>query len=89
MSEYEYDWEDIIMKIKQFLRVEDMELLVIVGNKADLISEIGNVIDQDELNQFDNGGKFKYIETSAKTGENVEEAFIHLTHNIIKILNSA
>jgi GTPase SAR1 family protein len=53
---------------------------VIVGNKSDLIHENGEVIDRTKAEKFAEKEDFIYIETSAKTGENVEKAFMELTH---------
>ena len=63
--------------------------VVIIGNKSDIISDIGEVIDQNELDQYNNYANCEYIETSAKTGDNVANAFVHLTQDIIKALNTA
>ncbi|MFX1573742.1 MAG: Rab family GTPase [Promethearchaeota archaeon] len=56
---------------------------VIIGNKTDLIPEIGQIIDRDEVEKYVKNKECLYIETSAKTGENVEKAFFDLTHLII------
>ena len=51
---------------------------------ADLIPEIGEVIDRNILELFVKEEKCIYIETSAKTGQNVEEAFTKLTKKMVK-----
>ncbi len=57
---------------------------VIIGNKSDLIPEIGQIIDRSEVEEYAKDQGCFYIETSAKTGENVENAFLELTNNMIK-----
>ncbi|MFX0155382.1 MAG: Rab family GTPase [Candidatus Hodarchaeota archaeon] len=52
---------------------------IIIGNKVDLIEEIGRSIDVDIVKEYAENKDSIYIETSAKTGENVEEAFKELT----------
>ena len=55
---------------------------IIVGNKIDLPPERRKV-SQEVLTKYSNDKKIQGIETSAKSGENVEEAFLMLTKLII------
>jgi len=57
---------------------------VLVGNKVDLIEDVGEVIDREEAKRFGESENSIYIETSAKTGVHVEMAFGELTRRIIK-----
>ena len=57
---------------------------VIIGNKSDLIPEIGQIRDRNEVEKYAKNEGCLYIETSAKTGENVEKAFLELTNHMIK-----
>ena len=56
---------------------------VLIGNKLDLMEDVGVVIDRDEARKFAESEGSIYIETSAKTGEKVDEAFTELTRRII------
>ncbi|MFX0106419.1 MAG: Rab family GTPase [Candidatus Hodarchaeota archaeon] len=79
--------KDWISNLRQ--TIEKNVPIIIIGNKTDLISELGQVIDQNEVNQFaEKVGAF-LIKTSAKTGENVEEAFVKLTQKIIKNISNS
>ena len=56
--------------------------LLLIGNKSDLIDELGATIDSAEINKFAEDKRSHYIETSAKTGINVEEAFLELARDV-------
>ena len=64
--------------------IEDDIPILIIGNKLDLIAEVGEVTDRTEAQQFAETEKAMLIETSAKAGDNVEKAFVELTRKIIK-----
>ncbi|MFX1555572.1 MAG: Rab family GTPase [Promethearchaeota archaeon] len=57
---------------------------IIIGNKSDLIPEIGQIIDQNEINFYAKKEGCLYFTTSAKTGDNVEKAFLELTNHMVK-----
>ncbi|MHA2203759.1 MAG: Rab family GTPase [Candidatus Hodarchaeales archaeon] len=61
--------------------------VVIVGNKIDLRDEIPNCTKT--INGFVKAKSLnaEFIETSAKTGENIDDAFTKLAHQIIKRTN--
>jgi small GTP-binding protein len=67
-----------------FLILERKIPIVILGNKSDLLPEIGESLDQNEIIKFIEEFDHTYFETSAKTGENVQEAFVHLARIIVK-----
>ena len=56
---------------------------IIVGNKVDLLPETGSVVDSDKVTEFADSNFSIYIQTSAKTGEKVEDAFLELTKRMI------
>ncbi len=56
---------------------------VLIGNKADLLEDVGDVVDRDEARAFAENEDSIYIETSARTGDNVEWVFKELTRRII------
>lgn len=51
---------------------------ILIGNKIDLVEETGRVIQIEEVDEFTKKNNCIYIETSAKTGQHVEDAFIRL-----------
>ena len=55
---------------------------LLVGNKSDLMDQ--RTITIEEINQFTKAFNLYYMETSAKTGENVEEAFETLTRLMLQ-----
>lgn len=57
---------------------------MLIGNKIDLVEELGRVVERETAKHFADENNSIYIETSAKTGENVEEAFTELTTRIMK-----
>jgi len=57
---------------------------IIIGNKVDLVEEVTRSIDKDIVKDYAENKGSMYLETSAKTGEKVEEVFKELTHLMIK-----
>ncbi len=66
------------------LILENKIPFVILGNKSDLVPEIGESLHQNEIDHFVEKLDSTYFETSAKTGENIQEAFAHLARTIVK-----
>jgi len=56
---------------------------VLIGNKADLVEDVGEVIDTNEARAFAEKEGSIYIETSAKSGINVDDSFAELTRRIV------
>ena len=57
---------------------------VFIGNKVDLLEDVGEVIDREEARAFAEKEGSIYIETSAKTGINDDDAFTELTRRIVE-----
>jgi len=77
--EHVKDW---LKEINQVLG--DDVPFVLIGNKVDLIEDIGDVISHNEVMEFAEEQDVIYRETSAKTGLNVDIIFEDLTKIIIK-----
>jgi len=58
---------------------------ILIGNKVDLIKNSPAAIKEDIAIEYAKNHGSSYIQTSAKTGENVENAFIELVHKMIEI----
>ena len=57
---------------------------VLIGNKADLIEKSDELYERESAQVFAKKEKTYYVETSAKTGEKVEDAFLNLTKRMLK-----
>lgn len=60
---------------------------ILIGNKSDLIPQIGNIIDNEQIQYYIDRKNAIYITTSAKTGDKVESAFIQLTQQMVDLTN--
>lgn len=58
---------------------------LLIGNKIDLIKKKKYRIDQDAIDMYSKRRESLYIETSAKTGKNVEKAFVELTQIMVDL----
>lgn len=74
--------ENIDKWISHFKNVMGRQPMILVGNKADLSEYIE--IDEEEIKRVAEEKKMPFIITSAKTGENVENAFKSLTIEMMK-----
>ena len=88
MFVYDITSQKTFINIKQWVKnvsehtKTDVEQ-VIVGNKCDLSDKREVSIEQGERLAAEYG--IKFIETSAKTGENIDQAFLMLAREIRKI----
>lgn len=59
--------------------------IILVGNKSDLTDNIG--ISEDEIKDIADEKSFHYILTSAKTGENVHDAFLYIAYKFLESIS--
>ena len=75
--------KDWIGSIKENMERQNIFLpLIIIGNKIDM--EESREINKENAEKFATENNYKYFETSAKTGENVDEAIKELVNQVLK-----
>ncbi|MFX1572519.1 MAG: Rab family GTPase [Promethearchaeota archaeon] len=57
---------------------------ILLGNKVDMIQEENKTYNKESANFFAKKKKTYFVETSAKTGENVEDVFLNLATRMLK-----
>jgi small GTP-binding protein len=72
--------------IQSFREARGNEPMILIGNKSDLKNQIK--ISENEAKQFAGNNNMGLIITSAKTGQNVEEAFTELTKGILDTITT-
>jgi small GTP-binding protein len=78
LKSMEYWYDDIKQAVSRSIPI------VIVGNKSDLEDEI--VISEEEIKGVTDKFGFHYILTSAKTGENVNDAFLYIAYRFLEMV---
>ena len=76
-----HEMKSWLLELQQSTGIETP--FILIGNKADLLEDIGECIDSNEAKMFAEHYNSIYIETSAKSGINVEDAFLQLAHLMI------
>ncbi|NVM36976.1 MAG: hypothetical protein HWN81_15375 [Candidatus Lokiarchaeota archaeon] len=78
-------YEEIEQWLSEMFEIMHKKIpFIVIGNKLDLVKEVSRSVDFNIVRDYAETQDSIYIETSAKTGENVEEAFKELTRRIVK-----
>ena len=82
--------ESSFINLKNWLTLIEEECnpdmpIIIVGNKIDLVNK--RVIEKEKAMEYANQKKIDYLETSSKTGENVDKAINLITKKILEKLD--
>jgi len=85
----ERTFTEAIKWLDETRRFSERTPFVLIGNKSDLLEDVGIVIDPKLVKEFAEIEEIRYVETSAKTGRNVEGAFSELIREIISGRDSA
>jgi len=72
--------------VQSFREARDDAPIILIGNKSDLKKQIK--ITESESGEYANANNMVLIITSAKTGQNVEQAFVKLTKHILNYMSS-
>jgi len=79
--------EDTLYNIKNWIRdikesISQPIPIIIVANKSDLVNEI--VLSEEKIREEADQTGYNYIITSAKTGENVNDAFLYIAYKFLE-----
>ena len=67
--------------VRDFREARGQAPILLIGNKIDLKDKVK--VEEDEGKAFANKNKMEFLSTSAKTGNNVEKAFLELIKGIL------
>ncbi|MFX0024171.1 MAG: Rab family GTPase [Candidatus Hermodarchaeota archaeon] len=80
-------FEEIEEWVSEMFEILEINIpFVLIGNKSDLIKEIGRTFENTNAKDYAEQYGSRYVETSAKTGENIEEAFKELANLMITFI---
>ncbi len=81
-------FDDVELWIKEVAKYAGENVpYLLIGNKLDLVKDVGETVARDKVKEFNSRKNCIYIETSAKTGDNVEESFIKLSNLMIEVFS--
>lgn len=78
----EKSFNNLIDWVGSFKESQPEAPMILIGNKVDLVDQMK--ITEENAKSFAKSNNMTYLETSAKTGEKVEDAFKSLIENVIK-----